>query len=166
MTGDDVKRIRRDLGVAAGRRISQRELGAALGLSADNADRMVRRWEDAAPTGPAAVALGYLHQAALDDVMRQAIPAYVQATALPEADGTPELVLRLHWPRFIAAVMPADDDVPDGLPWAWIEPGVERLAIAMWIDDPAAFGADPDALLREAATLFQESTLDALDAEG
>jgi len=55
--GSEVKRIREEIGAAIGRRVSQRDLGLALGLSADNADRLVRKWEDGEPSGPAAVAL-------------------------------------------------------------------------------------------------------------
>jgi len=55
--GSEVKRIREEIGAAIGRRVSQRDLGLALGLSDDNADRLVRKWEDGEPSGPAAVAL-------------------------------------------------------------------------------------------------------------
>lgn len=60
MIGSEVTEIRKTLGAALGRRLSQRDLGLALGLSADNASRAVRDWESDRPTGPAAVALQLL----------------------------------------------------------------------------------------------------------
>lgn len=166
MTGAEFAILRRALSAAVGRPLHQPELGRALGLKPDNADRTVRRWEEVGPTGPAALAMTYLAEGCLDDVMRQVVPEYVEATALPDAEGAPELVIRLWWPRFIAAVLTVEVEPPSEH-WAWIEPGIERLAVAMWIDEPGLFGVDPMPLIRRAAALLQERTLDALeDGEG
>jgi hypothetical protein len=74
MTGNDVKRIRDAIGAHFGRRISQRDLGLALGLSEKNADRAIREWETDGPTGPGAAALRLielvLSDAADSDVYR------------------------------------------------------------------------------------------------
>jgi transcriptional regulator with XRE-family HTH domain len=64
VTGADVKRIREALGETLGRRVSQRDLGLALGLAPANAADTVRRWEHEGPSGPAAVALELLEIAA------------------------------------------------------------------------------------------------------
>jgi len=162
MAGLDLALLRRALSAAAGRPISQADLGRALGLAEANADRTVRRWEEGEPSGPASVALAYLAQGALDEAMRRIVPEYVQASALPDDEAGPELVLRLWWPRFIGVVLSAEVDPPEGAKWAWIERGVERLVAALWIDDPALFGADPAALLRRGAALFQEASLDSI----
>lgn len=63
MTGDDVKQIREALGAVVGRRLSQRDLGIAMGLAPANADRLVRQWEEGEPSGPAAVALRFMREA-------------------------------------------------------------------------------------------------------
>jgi hypothetical protein len=60
MTPDDVKKIREALGEVVGRRISQHDLGLALGLAPASAGRSVREWETSGPTGPAAAALGFM----------------------------------------------------------------------------------------------------------
>lgn len=65
-TGDDVKACRAELGRVLGLRISTSDLGRALGLTGDAPDRLVRRWEDDAPTGPAAVAMTLMLIAARD----------------------------------------------------------------------------------------------------
>lgn len=57
MSADEVKEARLEIGAALGRTLSQRELGLMLGLAKASADRTVRNWESAGPTGPAAVAL-------------------------------------------------------------------------------------------------------------
>ena len=57
LTGDDVKRIRERIGEFRGRRMSQFDLGVALGLAPKNADRAVRDWEELGSSGPASVAL-------------------------------------------------------------------------------------------------------------
>jgi hypothetical protein len=62
MTGADVKAIGNALSDATGRRVSQYDLGVMLGLSVDNAARLVRKWEEEEPSGPAAIALRYLCQ--------------------------------------------------------------------------------------------------------
>lgn len=154
MTGDEARRIRRAL------KLTQPQLAGILGLSEANGDRTVRAWEDGQKevTGPASVALDYLAQGALDDTMRAVIPEYVAGEGLPEGEW--ELVIRLHAPRFLAAVLSAE--IPPPVEWAWIEPGVERLAVLMWIDPPDLV-ADPQQLIQRAAALFQEYSLDALD---
>lgn len=60
MTGADVKRIRLALEEAAGGRLTQRGLGLLLGLAEKNAADTVRKWEDSAPSGPAATALSLM----------------------------------------------------------------------------------------------------------
>ena len=57
LTGDDVKRIRERIGEFQGRRVSQYDLGLALGLAPKNAEHAVRDWEELGPGGPASVAL-------------------------------------------------------------------------------------------------------------
>src|SRR5579859_2024875 len=57
MRAQEVKDIREALGLALNRRVSQRDLGLALGLSEKNCDRAVREWETFGPSGPAAAAL-------------------------------------------------------------------------------------------------------------
>lgn len=164
MTGGEFKRLRMALSAAVGRHLSQADIGAAFGLAASSADRTVRNWETGEPSGPAAVAMTYLAQGALDDAMREVIPEFVHAGALPDGDTHPELVIRLWWPRFVAVVLSAEVPPPEGARWVWIERGVERLVAALWIDDPAALGsADPDGLLQRAAVLLQEATLDAIE---
>lgn len=165
MTGEQFAILRRALSAAAGRHVSQTDLGRALGLAEVNSRRTVARWEEGRPSGPAAIAMTYLAQGCLDEVMRQIVPEYVEATALPDGQAGPELVIRLWWPRFVGAVLSAEVE-PPGDDWAWIEPGVERLAVAMWIDDPTLFGADAEALVRRGAALFQERSLDALEGAG
>jgi DNA-binding transcriptional regulator YiaG len=65
MQGAEVKRIREEIGHAVGRRLSQRDLGLALGLSPANAADMVRSWEDGSKpvSGPAATALNLMAMA-------------------------------------------------------------------------------------------------------
>jgi len=63
LTGDDVRRIRERIGEFRGRRVSQYDLGLALGLSPKNADRAVRDWEELGPSGPAGVALHLIESA-------------------------------------------------------------------------------------------------------
>jgi hypothetical protein len=65
LTGDDVRRIRERIGEFRGRRLTQFDLGLALGLSPKNADRAVRDWEQLGPSGPASVAL-HLIETAID----------------------------------------------------------------------------------------------------
>lgn len=74
MTGADVNAIRMALGRVIGRRVSCRDLGLALGLAPANAADTVRRWERDGPTGPAAVALGFMRQATdlMDDFVQPA----------------------------------------------------------------------------------------------
>lgn len=62
MQGAEVKRIREEIGRALGRRVSQRDLGLALGLAPKNADDTARSWEDGSKpvSGPAALALELL----------------------------------------------------------------------------------------------------------
>ena len=156
MTPEQARLIRRQL------RLTQAQLATVLGLAAENGDRTVRAWEDGTKrvTGPAAVALAYMSQGALDDVMRQIVPEYVQAEGLGD-DDQPELVIRLWTPRFVAAVVSAEVEF-DG-PQAWIEPDVEKLCLVMWIDPPGLSKRDPTELLAEAASRFQEYSLDALE---
>ena len=63
MTGDDVRQIREAIGRLLGRKVSQQDLGLALGLAPANAATTVRRWEESEPTGPAAVALAFMREA-------------------------------------------------------------------------------------------------------
>lgn len=150
MKPDQVKGIRRALN------LSQRELGQALGLTHENADRVVRRWESGqqAITGPAAVALAYLGQGALDDTMKSLIPEHVVAAdALGEIGH--ELVIRLWRPRCLAIVT----EQPFGQA-APVDGGVEYLSVAMWIDDPARFNEKE--ILGRMAAAFSAYTADSL----
>lgn len=58
MTGEDVKALRESIGRRLGRRLSQRDLCQALGLSVAN--NPVRDWEERGPSGPGAVALALI----------------------------------------------------------------------------------------------------------
>ncbi len=160
MTGFEVRALRRALSDMTGERVSQRKLGVALGLSAANADRTVRNWEENAPSGPASVALTYLAQGVLDDVMKNVVPEFLSASPLGAENGDLEFVVRLWWPRFIGVVLSAEITPPGA--WAWVEPEVERLALLVAIDDAAAFGGDWEPFLRRGASAFQIHTLDAL----
>jgi len=150
VTPDQIREIRSALN------LSQRELGQDLGLTPDNADRVVRRWESGqqAITGPSAVALAYLGQGALDDTMKSLIPEHVVAAdALGEIGH--ELVIRLWRPRCLAIVteQPFGQAVP-------VDGGVEYLSVALWIDDPARFNARD--ILGRMAAAFSAYTADSL----
>lgn len=157
MTPDEVKRARIAL------RLTQPQLAELLGLQPGNGDRTIRGWEDGTRpiTGPAALALTYAAQGALDDVMRQVIPEYVVAEAMSEDSAdSPEMVIRLHRPRFIAVVLPSDFVLPDA-DSAPIGAGIERLVVAMWIDDPSGPpGWDAGDLLARAAAAFEMHAAD------
>lgn len=76
MTGAEAKAIRERLSEACGVRLSQQDLGIALGLSQGNAPRAIREWETSGPTGPGAVALRlllYCVDAGHIDVVREII---------------------------------------------------------------------------------------------
>jgi len=151
-----LKEIRSALG------LSQEEMARAIGLGGTNPDRTLRLWEAGQTiTGPAQTAIAYLGQGALDDAMKKIVPEFLAASPLPETAGGREYVIRLWRPRFLAVVMPAAAPIAKGTRWAWIEPRVERLAVAMWIDDPEAPpGFDARELVERAASLFQAQTLD------
>ncbi len=72
MTADDVKAIREALGRTLGRRISQNDLGLALGLAPANAADTVRSWEDGKRdvSGPATLALQFMREATDQGIMR------------------------------------------------------------------------------------------------
>ena len=156
MTGDEARHIRRAL------KLTQPEMAAELGLAADNGDRTIRAWEDGSKrvAGPAAVALAYMAQGALDDVMRQVLPEYIHGEGL-ENPEQPEFVIRLWTPRFIAVVVSAEVKF-EGMQ-VWIEPDVEKLCLALWIDPPSLSKRKPIELLAEAASRFQEHSLDSLE---
>ena len=138
-----VREMRKELGMTPA------ELGAALRLSTEDPAGAVRRWEagqEPVP-GPAALALAYLTQGALDDTMKEVFPEYVFATSLPDPYTHTDLVIRLWRPRFVGVIAGRVVDGLDG-----IRGDVEALSVAMWIDDPAGF--DTDALLRRAITAF------------
>ena len=99
----------------------------------------------------------YLAQGALDDAMKELIPEFIIADSMMgTGQEFPELVLRLHRPRFIAAVMPADAAPPEA-DMIELSDGVEALVIAMWIDSPdASPGWDVEELFSRAAKLFDE----------
>jgi DNA-binding transcriptional regulator YiaG len=67
MTGHEVHAIRTAIANALVRNVSQRDLGIALGLAPENADRTIRKWEDEGPSGPGAVALRLMQIALSDD---------------------------------------------------------------------------------------------------
>jgi DNA-binding transcriptional regulator YiaG len=73
MSPGEVKIIRDALSEALGVRLSQQDLGIALGLAPKNAARTIRDWETSGPTGPGAVALRlllYCSERGLMDVVR------------------------------------------------------------------------------------------------
>lgn len=161
MNGRDFREMRRALG------LSQGDLGRMLGLSQANPDRGIRKMEDTHPSGPAAVAISYMAQGALDETMQQLIPEYVLAHAMPEDSGYRELVIRLWYPRFIALVAtPSDLEALDAdVPVIELAGGAEGLALVMQID-PARPDDDMDRLLHEAASHFEIYTQDSFEASG
>lgn len=168
MNPAEVKSIRQAIGRTLGRPIagpaafSQQELGEALGLSENSARKTMERWEKEGPTGPAGIALTYLGQGALDDELKRVVPEYAFGPGLGDGGSGREIIVRLWWPRFIGVVL--EGHVPTTLDSAWIEDEVERLAVAMWIDDPNLPGApDPIEWVRRAATLIQIETQDAAE---
>jgi hypothetical protein len=111
------------------------------------------------------VALTYLQQGALDEVMQRVIPEHVLASAAEDNDDFPELLIRLHRPRFIAAIVSAEAIPPDA-EFVWIAEGIEALVVAMWIDNPAAPpGWNATDLLRRAAAAAEVSTQEAFDSD-
>lgn len=79
MTPADVRKIREDLGRALGRRISQRDLGLALGLTYNSAHDTVRSWEDGSRdvSGPASVALEFMSHASAASPTPPAVSAFI-----------------------------------------------------------------------------------------
>lgn len=75
-------------------------------------------------------------------------------------DSEPDYIVRLHRPRFVARIQPADE--PRDVDWFWIVEGIECLSIVEWIDTRPA---DPSPLLRAAAAHVEIATLDAFDQE-
>lgn len=140
MTPAEFKSARRALGLSA------RGMGAALG---GTAGRTIRLWEagDRKIPGPAEVAVTYMLQGVMDETLRRAIPEHLIGG---DAEGRidPEIVLRLHRPRFMAWVV---ERPARGLENIEVAPG-EYLTVALWIDSPAGFDAD-DLLGRAAAAL-------------
>lgn len=170
MKPSDVKSIRAALGAAAGLSaagpgsLSQNAFGAMLGLSEGNARKTVDRWETEGPTGPAAAALTYIQQGLLEGAMKQIVPEHVFGNGIGDGGTDQDIVVRLWWPRFVATTMPAYVPMADDVEWAWIEPDEERLAVIMWIDDPAVPGA-PASLtwVQRAATFAQIDTQDVME---
>jgi DNA-binding transcriptional regulator YiaG len=78
LTGDDVKRIRELIGEFRGRRMTQYDLGLALGLSPKNADRAVRDWEELGPSGPTNVALHLIETVIMRKDLEAALAALFQ----------------------------------------------------------------------------------------
>jgi hypothetical protein len=168
MKPTEVRSIRHAISRALGRpsvgpaAFSQQELGEALGLAQGSARKTIERWEAEGPTGPAGIALTYLGQGALDDELKRVVPEYAFGPGLGDGGSGREIIVRLWWPRFIGVVL--EGHVPTTLDSAWIEDEVERLAVAMWIDDPNLPGApDPIEWVRRAATLIQIETQDAAE---
>lgn len=155
MNGRDFRALRRALGM------TQRELGLALGLAPSSADKTVRNWEDSNPSGPAAVAMTYMAQGALEETMRCVIPEVVFAEAIPEPGTHRELVIRLWRPRFVAVVI--EQPLEDFEPVVPIGAEGEWLAVALWIDDPAGF--DRKELLQRAAAAFEIYTAESFEAQ-
>lgn len=154
MTPADVREARKALG------LTQSDLAIALGLSPANGRVTVSNWEtDDGPkqiTGPAELALTYLVQGALDDTMGAVLTEH--AFAVSEADQ--EMILRLHRPRFIAAVTDRRASGCDAMEG----PTGEWLNIVMWIDDPTAPpGWEADDLLRRALAAWELHTQDAFE---
>lgn len=153
MTPPKVREIRQGLN------LDQRELAEVLGLSG-NGRVTVGRWEDdkgPGPSGPAATALTYLAQGALDDTMKTVLSEH----AFAEGENGVELVYRNWRPRFIAAVTPdaASDDAIQTAPGEW-------LSVALWIDDPSAPpGWDAGELLKRAATAWEIYNQDSAEAQ-
>ncbi len=167
MTGDDVSAIRAALSDAAGRRIDQPEFASALGLEGPNRRKTVQRWESDGPSGPAGVAMTYLAQGALDASMKRVVPEHVFGGGLGEGGAGYDTIVRLWWPRFVAIALPASVPLTDEQQFVWLERDVERLVVALWIDDPSAFGGGEEiSYLRRAATLAQEETIDSIDEFG
>src|SRR3954451_22159479 len=103
MTGADVKAIRNALSEATGRRVSQYDLGIILGLSVDNAARLVRKWEEEEASGPAAMALRYLSQGLPGYRGELREWSYQHEFHASAARGL-QVLHRQWWPRFVARV--------------------------------------------------------------
>lgn len=150
MTPDDVKRIQTELSDAIGARISDGDLGDALGLEPKNAPEAVRRWKTKGPTGPVAAALRYLDQGLPNEKGEAKTPEYVFGSPLDNRDML--FVVRLHFPRFVGWVesrmLPAND-----YRWTVINRNL-HFTVTQWIDDLdlAAFNAsDREELLADVA---------------
>lgn len=141
MKPGEVEAIRKALGDAVGGRVSQDDLGQALGLSEHTAQRKVREWEKDGPTGPAASALFYLSQG---------VGPWIDQ--LPEYLPAGSWMVRLHWPRFVAVVRPWSQ-TPSG---TGIKIDEHRaMAIAQWIDNPEDFwGAEETGEMIQKAAAF------------
>lgn len=125
MNGDDVKRIRDALGEARGRRVSQGEFAAIIGLAGANAGDHVRGFEDESRpiSGPVATALRYLSQGLPG--FRGDLPEY-SFQAVYQHAGTPrhaQVISRYWWPRFVAPIVKNAR-------------GFGVLGDVQWIDEP------------------------------
>jgi hypothetical protein len=168
MKSADVKSVRRALGLAMGKppagpnSLSQSTFGELLGLSPGNARKSIERWESDGPTGPGAVALTYLGQGLPDEEMKRVLPEFVTGGRMGESGLAHDYVIRLWWPRFVAVVLPAE--IPVANDFVWMAENVERLVVALWLDDPEVAGA-PDRFdaLRRAAALLEIETQDAME---
>lgn len=116
MNGDEVKQIREAFGFKVNRHMGLQEFGEALGFEPANAQRAMRRWEsNDGPSGPGAIALGYMGQGLRAEV--DGVPKFIT-----EKIGGRVFVVHTHWPRFILI---ANADITSEM---------------IWIDQPDQFG--------------------------
>jgi hypothetical protein len=98
-----------------------------LGLSVDNAARLVRKWEEEEPSGPAAIALRYLSQGLPGYRGELREWSYQHEFHASAARGL-QVLHRQWWPRFVARV----------------EGGIGRAELkdVQWIDEPGGRAGD------------------------
>ncbi|WNV10721.1 hypothetical protein [Tardiphaga sp. 709] len=66
MTGDELKQLREDLGLAVGRRLSLDDMAKLCGLASANGADTIRKWEDGdGPSGPVTALLSLLRYATI-----------------------------------------------------------------------------------------------------
>jgi hypothetical protein len=152
LTGRDLRGTRKALA------LNQRQMAELLHYRGENGDRTIRNLEsqEAPLSGPLAMALTYLRQGLLDEVMELVVPEYIIGEDMHLETGL-DYILRMRWPRFVA-ILAASTDL-NGLagaagPRDTLDLGDGSiLAVAMWIDEP--YRQDVQDLLRQAAAALR-----------
>lgn len=121
MKGDEVKKIRYALSEAVGRRMSQHDLAAVLGLTGSTGPDTLRSWEDGSRdvSGPGALALRYLSQGLPG--FRGDVPEWSYQREFHHDHAN--VIVRHWWPRFVVNVKRPSTAPP-------------FLDTPRWIDDP------------------------------